>query len=89
VSSRRRISQLFPGVQGGKSLDPGTKDEKKKSAGDTKYTMTFDDHLKEADVKQAVDVSGGTAGYKVLFTSSSVSFYQQDGRPASKCRTTM
>lgn len=66
-----------------------TKDEKQTSAGNTKYTKNFDDCLKDAGVKQAVDVSGGTARYKALFTDSGVSFYRQDGRPASKIRTKM
>lgn len=66
-----------------------TKDEKQTSAGDTSYTKNFDDCLKDAGVKQAVNVSGGTARYKVLSTDSGLSFYKQDGRPASKIRIYM
>lgn len=67
-----------------------TKDEKHTSAGGTQgYTKNFDDCLKDAEFKQAVDVSGGTARYKVLVTDSGVSFYQQNGRPASKIRKYM
>lgn len=49
--------------------------------------VAFDHDCQRKDVKEAVDVSGGIAGYKALFSDLGVSFYRQDGRPAGEART--
>lgn len=95
VSSRRHNSQLSAGVQDGETPGsvPGSvsKEKDKTAAEDSEshYMMKFDDRLRQGLVKEAVDVSGGTAAYKVLYSDASVSFYQQDGLPASKIRVNM
>lgn len=93
VSSRRWSSQLPPGVQDGEALSPVpgsvSKGEKKKASENTDYVLNYRDQLKKTDVREAVDVSGGTAPYKALVSASGVAFYQQDGSPPSKYRNHM
>lgn len=80
------MSQLGLDVQDGKSLG-SVSDQKAKLTLGGQFIVDFDNDRQETDVKEAVDVSGGTAGYKALFSDLGVSFYQQDGRPAGKVRT--
>ncbi|KKY39487.1 putative trimethyllysine dioxygenase [Diaporthe ampelina] len=89
ISGRRFSSQLSPGAQDEESIDPVTKSESKSTAGDSGRLVEFDHHRRREGVKEAVDVSGGTAGYKALFTDIAVSFYQQNGQPAGNLRTVM
>lgn len=57
------------------------------TAAGRKRIVDFDHDRQREGVKEAVDVSGGIAGYKALFTDLGVSFYQTDGRPAGSVRT--
>lgn len=48
--------------------------------------VPFGYHRKRADVKEAVDVSDGSARYKVLFSEFGVYFFHRDGNPAGEHR---
>lgn len=98
VSSRRCSSQLPPRVQNGEasgsvpdSVPDSVPEGKKKRAPKKKapIRVPFDKYLKGKKFKEAVDVSGGTAGYKASFSESDVIFYQQDGKLAPHHRATM
>lgn len=93
MSSRRWTSQLPPGVKDGEALSSVSgsvsKGKKNKASENTDYVFNYHDHLERKHVKEAVDVSGGTAPYKVLSSKSGVFFYQQDGSLVSKHRSHM
>lgn len=84
LNGRRLSSQLSPGVQDEKSLGSVTEGDKLTAAGHN--IVDFDRVRQREGVKEAVDVSGGIAGYKALFSDFGVSFYQQDGRSAGAIR---
>ncbi|KAK2602424.1 hypothetical protein N8I77_008958 [Diaporthe amygdali] len=82
LDGRRRSSQLPPGPQGAERLT-SVSTEKRRATNSSPKT-NFEAHKNREDVKEVVDVSDGTSGYKVLSTSSSLSFYHSDGRAAGK-----
>lgn len=90
VSSRRCSSQLPPDVQDGEAPtsvpDSVPTGEKATDSEEDGSRISFDGFRKHSDVKEAIDVSGGTAGYKALFNNVGVYFYKQDGHPAISYR---
>lgn len=65
-----------------------TKDKDKSTADDFHFhrPVPFRYHRKRADVKEAVDVSDGSASFKALFSEFGVYFFHHDGNPAGEHR---
>lgn len=81
MGGRRLECQLSPGAPDGKSLASAHEGKQGLSSGgrETKYNLAKD--RQSNNIKEAVDISGGTAAYKALFSILGVSFYHQDGSP--------
>lgn len=65
-----------------------TEDKEKPSADKPRFhgPVPFGYHRRRADVKEAVDVTDGSARYKVLFSEFGVYFFHPDGSPAGEHR---
>ncbi|KAG8158909.1 hypothetical protein KVR01_011352 [Diaporthe batatas] len=84
---KKKASKALKSVPGSVS-----KEKKKKgleASAQTDPPMNYDDRLKIETVREAVDVSGGTAPYKALISPAGVFFYKQDGTTPSKHRNFM